>query len=291
MKPLTVLAFFAIALMLVACQDQSANFGSEQAGPSKSENEGISNSMVNSPPDADEKMEDQGQDQQPGKKPFYPPSQANPDWDRSIIRTANMETEVKDLKAYSTSVRTMIRQLGGYVAAEEFAMDDYRKNASITLKVPVQSFEEAVNKVSEQSVAVHKIRVQSEDVSAEIIDIKARLEVRSTTRDRYIQLMKGASNMEDLLKVQSEVNAIQEEIEAGKNRANYLAHASAMSTIHLTCYQEIKPAPVEVEEPENRIKSAFLTGWSIMTSVLIGLLSIWPLLLLIILLYLLFRKK
>jgi type II secretory pathway component GspD/PulD (secretin) len=202
-----------------------------------------------------------------------------------------METEVKDLKNFSSSVRTLIRQLGGYVDAEEFTIDDYRKNATITLKVPVQKFEEAVNNLSEHSVAVHKVSISSQDVSAEIVDIKARLEVRSATRDRYIQLMKGAKNVEDLLRVQSEVNSIQEEIESGKSRANYLAHASAMSTINITCYQLLKPAPIVEEKSENRIMNAFLTGWSIMSSVLLGLLSIWPLLLLIILLYLIFRKK
>ncbi len=291
MKPLTVLAFFAIMLALLACQEKSANFSSEQSGTAKSENAVFSPPMNEIIRDSEENIDEKEQDQQPGKKPIYSQPDANPDWDRSIIRTATMETEVKDLKNFSSSARTLIRQLGGYVAAEEFAIDDYRKNATITLKVPVQKFEEAVNKLTEHSVAVHKVSISSKDVSAEIVDIKARLEVRSATRDRYIQLMKGARNVEDLLKVQSEVNSIQEEIESGKSRANYLANASAMSTINITCYQVLKPAPIEEEKSENRIMNAFLTGWSIMSSVLLGLLSIWPLLLLIILLYLIFRKK
>jgi hypothetical protein len=291
MKPLTVLAFFAIMLTLLACQEKSANFSSEQSGTAKSENEVFSPPMNEISADSEENIDEKEQDQQPGKRPIYSQPAANPDWDRSIIRTANMETEVKDLKTFTSSVRTLIRQLGGYVDAEEFTIDDYRKNATITLKVPVQKFEEAVNNLSEHSVAVNKISISSQDVSAEIVDIKARLEVRSATRDRYIQLMKGAKNVEDLLRVQSEVNSIQEEIESGKSRANYLAHASAMSTINITCYQLLKPAPIVEEKSENRIMNAFLTGWSIMSSVLLGLLSIWPLLLLIILLYLIFRKK
>lgn len=291
MKPLTVLAFFAIMLTLLACQEKSANFSSEQSGTAKSEIVVFSPPMNEISADSEENIDEKEQDQQPGKRPIYSQPAANPDWDRSIIRTANMETEVKDLKTFTSSVRTLIRQLGGYVDAEEFTIDDYRKNATITLKVPVQKFEEAVNNLSEHSVAVNKIRISSQDVSAEIVDIKARLEVRSATRDRYIQLMKGAKNVEDLLRVQSEVNSIQEEIESGKSRANYLAHASAMSTINITCYQLLKPAPIVEEKSENRIMNAFLTGWSIMSSVLLGLLSIWPLLLLIILLYLIFRKK
>ncbi len=291
MKPLTVLAFFAIMLTLLACQEKSANFSSEQSGTAKSENVVFSPPMNEISADSEENIDEKEQDQQPGKRPIYSQPAANPDWDRSIIRTANMETEVKDLKTFTSSIRTLIRQLGGYVAAEEFAIDDYRKNATITLKVPVQKFEEAVNNLSEHSVAVNKISISSQDVSAEIVDIKARLEVRSATRDRYIQLMKSAKNVEDLLRVQSEVNSIQEEIESGKSRANYLAHASAMSTINITCYQLLKPAPIVEEKSENRIINAFLTGWSIISSVLLGLLSIWPLLLLIILLYLIFRKK
>ncbi|MCR6720767.1 MAG: DUF4349 domain-containing protein [Chitinophagaceae bacterium] len=95
-------------------------------------------------------------DQQPNDKKKQITSHSTPtpasftDWDRKIIRTANIETEVKDVKLYSSELRTAIRQLGGYVANEQFTSGTYKLSASLTLKVPVDMFEQAVALMSEK---------------------------------------------------------------------------------------------------------------------------------------------
>jgi len=43
--------------------------------------------------------------------------------------------------------------------------------------------------------------------------------------------------MSDIIEVQQEINAIQEEIEMVAGRINYLGHSATMSTIHFTVYQ------------------------------------------------------
>ena len=52
--------------------------------------------------------------------------------------------------------------------------------------------------------------------------------------------------MEDVLKVQNEINNIQEEMESASGRINYLSHQAIYSTINLTFYQVIpgyNPSP------------------------------------------------
>jgi hypothetical protein len=65
-----------------------------------------------------------------------------------------------------------------------------------------------------------------------------------------------------------------------------------MSTIHLTFYQVLNPA---ASDPENsgvweKVKSAFLTGLNGVGDVLIGLVYIWPLLLVGILIAVFFKR-
>lgn len=284
MKRFIAMALVAIALLCHACNQAPE---SDQKKEMK-----YANVLISDAPDSaveDEQQPDDKKKQSVSNPTTSPPSFK--DWDRKIIRTANIETEVKDLKLYSSELRTAIRQLGGYVANEQFTSGTYKLSGSLTLKVPVDMFEQAVALVSAKTMSINNINIQSQDVSTEMVDVKARLEVRRSMRERYLQLMQGAKNMEDLLKVQSEVNSLQEEIESGMSRVNYLSHASALSTIHLSCFQVLQTEPEKIEVKDSKIKEAFLTGWEIVGQLFIGLLTIWPLILLTLCVVLLYKTK
>ena len=77
-------------------------------------------------------------------------------------------------------------------------------------------------------------KITSEDVTTEVIDTRSRLEAKKQVRLRYLDLLKQAKNMEEILSVQSEINGIQEQIESAAGRMEYLQHSSSFSTIHLT---------------------------------------------------------
>ena len=93
--------------------------------------------------------------------------------------------------------------------------------------------------------------------------------------------------MEEILQVQNEINEIQEEIESAAGRINYLSSASAMSTINLTFFQPMPGFTSTDETPSflNRIATAFKNGTSWIGDLLIGLISIWPLMLILAVIY------
>lgn len=279
MKKIYFAAAFAAALLLHAC------------------NSNPNESYASSP--EDEKQESPAPEQIPPKQAStlptsngYDAGKAPIDWDRKIIRHGEIRVETQDIKSYSGSIRATIRQLGGYLAQEEYSSTEYRHESKMTFKVPVHLFEEAIRMMSEKATTIVSVNIGSEDVSTEVVDTKARLEVRGKTRDRYLQLMAGAKNMDDLLKVQSEVRQLQEEIESGSSRLHYLNQASAMSTIQLAVVQVIKTEELPEETDETHpIKSAFLTGWSFVRDITLALLTIWPFLLAGLGIFLLLRKK
>src|SRR5690349_5289346 len=75
-------------------------------------------------------------------------SAPNPDWDRKIIRTATLRLEVEDFNKYYALLRDAVRKTGGYVATEEQNRNDYSLENTVTIKVPVAQFEEAMNMLS-----------------------------------------------------------------------------------------------------------------------------------------------
>ena len=205
------------------------------------------------------------------------------DWDKKIIKTANLNVEVKDYNVYNSSLREKLKQFGGYIAQEEQSQSDYKIENNITIKIPVDQFDDAVNSISSNVKELNEKKITSEDVTTEVIDTRSRLEAKKQVRLRYLDLLKQAKNMGEILSVQSEINGIQEQIESAAGRMEYLQHSSSFSTIHLTYYQVLKEGAINPDKPSfaTRITNAFQFGWDWIGELSIGIVSLWPLLLVV----------
>ena len=96
----------------------------------------------------------------------------------------------------------------------------------------------------------------------------------------------------DILKVQEEVNNIQEEIEAGAGRVSYLTHAAAYSTIQLTFYEILNAAAERDVKPGfgQRVLNALSNGMDWVGEMLVVVLTLWPLWLLLGSVWWIFRR-
>jgi hypothetical protein len=217
------------------------------------------------------------------QQPQQPPQPViKPDWDKKIIKTASLNVEVKDYNTFYSSLRERVKNLGGYIAQEEQSQSDYKIENSLTIKVPVDQFDNAVTQLTVNTEKLNEKKISSQDVTTEVVDTKSRMEAKKQVRLRYMDLLKQAKNMEEILNVQSEINGIQEEIESAAGRIEYLGHSSVFSTINLTYYQILNLSAKNIDNPSFGIKlsSAFKTGWSWVGDLFVGLVSIWPLFLL-----------
>lgn len=221
------------------------------------------------------------------------PAAINPEWDKKIIKSATLQAEVRDYEQFSKELGGKVKSLGGYISSEQQDRTEYRIENSVTIKVPVALFDQAVETLLKEAKQVDTRQISSEDVTTAYIDSKSRLEAKKQVRLRYLELLKSAKNMSDVIEVQKEINDIQEEIELVTGRINHLGHASAMSTIQLTYYQVLNAALSGKGEPRfmEQLKDSFANGWYWLGELLLGLVAIWPLVLLIALLTYLIRRR
>lgn len=226
------------------------------------------------------------------KKPIVDRQEPNPDWDKKIIKTANVTIEIKDHKQYYAYFREKIKNLGGYVAQEEQHVSDYKIESTIILKIPVDQFENVVSIVTTGAEKIIEKKISSQDVSTEYVDTRSRIEAKKQFRNRYMDLLKQAKNMEEILNVQSEINNIQEEIESATERLNYLGQSSAFSTINLTYYQVLNSSAKENVTPTFglQITQSFKIGLGWVGDLFIGLITIWPLILISFILLIIYKK-
>lgn len=156
----------------------------------------------------------------------------------------------------------------------------------------MDQFESTVSAITENIEKLNEKKITSHDVTTEFVDTRSRMESKKQVRQRYIDLLKQAKNMEEILNVQSEINEIQEEIESATGRIEYLGHASAFSTINLTFYQVLNPQAKSTDNPSygSKIAEAFKTGWNWVADLFVGLISIWPFFILILIVLLLLKR-
>ena len=244
--------------------------------------------------------DDEGQQQEPGqvkdkqKQPPVTAKPANPDWDKKIIKTASVNLEVEDYNKYYTSIREKVKSMGGYIAQEEQSQSDYKIENSMLIKVPVDQFDNAVVLLSGNVKKINERKITSQDVTAEVVDTRSRIEAKKQVRQRYMDMLGQAKNMQEILSVQSEINGIQEEIESATGRIEYLGHASVFSTINLTYYQVLNSAARDTEKTDpsfgEKVKGAFKAGWEIVSNLFIVIITIWPLILGSFFAFLLYKK-
>jgi hypothetical protein len=215
------------------------------------------------------------------------------DWNKKIIKNATVKLEVKNLKKYNESLHEKIKKHGGYIAQEDNFFTDYKSESVIAIKVPVAQFEDLMNELGGADIKVVERSIKSEDVTGQVVDTKSRLEAKKQMRLKYLEFLRQSKNMAEVLQVQEEINGLQEEIEAAAGRIGYLNSQSAYSTINLTYYEPLKGFTTPETEPGFFTKAleAFKTGADVIKALTLGLITIWPLLLILFGAIYLWRKK
>ena len=274
MKYFKLFSIILLVLSIQSCENNATNANkyANTELPVPDEEPSYQNYIADSA--ASPQKEEKQQQPKEKKQPIV-----NAEWDKKIIKTALLNLEVKDYTGYYSSLREKIKNIGGYIAQEEQRQSAYKIENTLVIKVPVEQFDNALVQLTDKAEKLNEKKITSQDVSAEYIDIRSRMESKKQVRQQYIALLKQAKNMEDILNVQSEINSIQEEIEAAAGRVEYLGHSSAYSTINLTYYQVLNSSASDNDKPSfgTRISAAFKTGWEWITSLFVGLVSVWPL--------------
>ncbi len=228
-------------------------------------------------PPGNNKEEDK--DGQPNRNNQVPVKYADNDWDKKIVKTAVLNVETEDFKKYNTQVHELATKWEGYIAREEESGSEYKVNNLVTIKVPVSRFDEAVNTISSLKGKMLVKQISSEDVTAEVMDIRTRAEAKKRIRIRYLDMLQKAKNIEEIIQVEHEINQVQEQIEAAEGRLNYLMHTTSYSTIELTFFQVLDPKAVNDANPgyARRLLTALNEGLKWVGNLVIFFATLWPL--------------
>ena len=111
------------------------------------------------------------------------------------------------------------------------------------VRVRTSALGTAVNEVASLGTVRSK-SFKGEDVTEQYVDGELRLENARKARDRYLELMKQAENVQAALAVEKELERLNGEIELLEGRANKLKHLTDMATISVDLNKREKLGPL-----------------------------------------------
>ncbi len=135
---------------------------------------------------------------------------------------------------------------GGFVASSSTSG---RKvpSGTLVIRVPAASFERALNDLRALG-EVESESISGEDVSAQFVDLEARLRTWEAQEEVLLRLMDQATSVADTLRVQRELQDVQLRIEQIRGQLRVLRDRTELATIAVTVHE---PGAV-IREAERR---------------------------------------
>lgn len=266
MKKLLIFSFF-LALMLISChQDKSYN-GSLPASSDLTE---------------------KSKESYPRAENSYDDGQNQPISEKFVIKTAELTIEVKDLNQIKKQLNSLLKQYDAYIQRE--SMDDYSSgiNDYIEIRVKADQFDSLLTGIKQLGKLTY-LSITSEDVTADVIDVQARLDTKLKVAQQYKQLLKRCKTVSEVMEVSEALRRIQEEIESMQARLKYYQSQSSYSTVKLTLVQLV-PVYKQISFWQS-LKEALWVSWQVFGYFVIVLIASSPFWLVALIIYLIIRKK
>lgn len=179
------------------------------------------------------------------------PDGMGPGGERLVVRRKTLRLEVKDAGAAYAAAERIAAKNGGFIvnaslfspdrepvhplkAAPEAAPGPF--SGTIVLKIPVKQYAAALRELK----GLGKLRSEeetSEEVTEQHIDLTARLRNLKRQEERYLEILKSATKVEEMLKVEEQLGRIRGEIESLQAQVEYLEKSAAMATITLELFE------------------------------------------------------
>ncbi len=159
-----------------------------------------------------------------------------------LIYTAEIGMSVFETAKALDAVEALARKAGGYLVV--------RNDTTITVRVPAGQFDTALAGVMKLGDVLER-NVEVRDVTEEYYDLQTRLRNKEAVLERLKELLKRAENVEDALKVETELARVAADVEQMKGRLKLLRELVSFSTI------TVRFAPQQVEHIDGTVELPF----------------------------------
>ena len=162
-----------------------------------------------------------------------------------VIKIGSLSMVVDNLQNAVTDATNAAKGLGGFIESNSGNSSGSFSTATLMLRVPSQNFETLLS-MSRKLGKVTAESVTGQDVTAQIVDLTARIKTMRAEEDQLRALMSRASRIGDLLAIKDRLTQVRTEIETMQASQASLKNQAKYSTLSLQLEQRR-----QVDRPEN----------------------------------------
>jgi hypothetical protein len=292
-RPLTLVLAVLAALLLAACSADSGADSAAEVPTAARDAEGGELGFGGA--DQDSETDGEARDEAPaeGQAPL-PASPVGAPGER-LIKEGTVTVEVAEggfERAYRRVVEEARRLGGSVVGSTSTTMEDGGTAGSVTVRVPVDRFEDLLVGIGGAGEVLHR-DVTTSDVTGEFTDLESRLRHARAQERFYLGLLEEAQGVSDAIAVQQQLDGIQSTIEQIQGRLNLLDDRTSFSTLTVELV-EPGTSPLLASSGERpRLAEYWETARDafvmVVGSIVVVLVALAPLLIPAVLLFLLWR--
>jgi hypothetical protein len=167
---------------------------------------------------------------------------------RDVVKTASMTITVSNTSEAADKAAVMVEHADGRVdsRSEDAGSDSGLARTSIVLRVPVAKLDGVVRELKTLG-RVQTADTTSEDVTAQRVDLDARIKALQTSVDRLLAIMRDARDPEALIAAEDALSQRQADLDSLRAQRDALGDRIEYSTVNVTFVAETigGPAPNE----------------------------------------------
>ncbi len=156
-----------------------------------------------------------------------------------IIKNASLSLEVKSARDSAKMVSNVATLNGGFVENSNIIENaDGTTSAYVTIRVPQTKFDDTISSLTGLALTVSTENVTGQDVTEQYTDLQARLTAAQAEEQQYLDILKKATNVQDILSVTQYLTQVRSEIESLQGQIKNLGNQTAYSTISVTLTEQ-----------------------------------------------------
>jgi hypothetical protein len=199
--------------------------------------------------------------------------------ERKVIKRGEIRFQTRSIQETTSFITKNVNELKGYISSDNIYNSDDRITQRIEIRIPADSFDDLLLRISESAKKIDFKNVQVQDVTEEYIDVETRIKTKKELESRYRALLAKASTVEEILSIEKELGTLRSDIESIEGRLKYLKDQVSLSTLSVE-YYELTRSTLNFS---SKLGHAVVSGWKLLLGFIVGLVNLWPFIIIIVL--------
>ena len=184
--------------------------------------------------------------------------------ERMVIQNANMTAVVPDPARAVDDISRMAEEMGGYVVSANVYQSTFgvaqvlAYQASITIRVPAERLDEAMDQIEAAASEVRSRNVSSQDVTAEYVDLESQLRNLRAAEEQLREILASATKTEDVMMVFNQLTQVRGEIERIQGQMRYYEESARLAALSVELLPDVAEQPLQIGkwQPQGVAKEA-----------------------------------